>query len=163
MSRLFFGVSLCANGMREQTKAVNVLPNVPVKDAGYTLEKDHPYDAPVYGLVNGITTKTATYSVYVPQGQQPWRAGVLILVPNGMTAEAFAMSELGRKWMSVCDSYGCNMGIMEPKDGAWNIHWDATLRDDVQAVADVYTQMRSKSMDLPIPFTMDKSRFTLVG
>lgn len=166
---LLLSVFLFAQGVTDQnpTKALDSIKEVaqiPVKVAGYTMNAEDPYRPPVSGLGHDLVANGARYSVYVPASQQPWKPGVIILTPNGTTAKAFALSELGRQWMAAADAYDFNLGFMEPANGGkWNITGDPKLRNDLKAVEDVYTQMRSKSLNLSIPFTMDKSRVSLVG
>ncbi|MDY0290121.1 MAG: PHB depolymerase family esterase [Sphaerochaeta sp.] len=137
---------------------------VPVKAAGFTMHAEDPYRPPVWGLGHDLVANGARYSVFVPESQHPWKPGVIILTPNGTTAKAFALSTLGRQWMAAAETYEFNLGFMEPAHGAeWNISGDPALRNELKAVEDVYTQMRSKSQNLSVPFTMDKSRVSLVG
>lgn len=144
--------------------SIQEVAQVPVKTAGFTMNAEDPYRPPVWGLGHDLVANGARYSVYVPATQQPWKPGVIILTPNGTTAKEFALSKLGRQWMATADKYEFNLGFMEPAQGGkWNISFDANLRNDQKAVEDVYTQMRSKSQSLSIPFTMDKSRVSLVG
>ncbi len=148
----------------KQLDAITEIAPVPVKEAGFTMNADDPYRPPVWGLGHDLVANGARYSVYVPATQHPWKPGVIILTPNGTTAKQFALSKLGRQWMAAADIYEFNLGFMEPANGAeWNITGDPNLRNDLKAVEDVYTQMRSKSQNLSIPFTMDKSRVSLVG
>jgi len=146
----------------KQESKINTLPAEQAKDLITGLNAENPYFPPLTGLANDMNASGATYSVYVPEGQYPWAPGVIILTPNGTTAKAFALSTTGRVWMTLADKYKFSLGIVEPENGAWNIDGKGG-RDEVAAIVNVYTQMRSKSLKLNLPFTMDKSRVTLVG
>lgn len=157
-------VGLCfAQGVQpKQTTQINTLPQDSAKDFLNGLNQVNPYYPPVSGLAHNMNAKGVIYSVYVPEGQYPWAPGVIILTPNNTTAKEFALSEKGRTWMSLADKYKFSFGIVEPEKGKWNIDGKSG-RDEVEALINVYTQMRSKSQNLNLPFTMDKSRVTLVG
>ena len=144
-------------------ESISIVAEVPVSEKGYSLDPASPYLPPVSGLANNMAANGAVYSVYVPSNLYPWAPGVIIIVPDGETAEGFAMSELGREWMAAADELGFALGFAESENGTWNVSGDPSMRNDVQAIEDVYTQMRSKSVSLYLPFTMDKSRVTLVG
>ena len=142
---------------------VKTVQDVPVSEKGFSFDPASPYLPPVPGFAEHMEADGAVYSVYVPDDLDPWRPGVIILVPDGTGAAEFALSDLGRTWMSAADEYGFALGFAEPAEGGWNVTGDPQKRDDVDAVEDVYTQMRSKSQTLELPFTMDKSRVSLVG
>lgn len=154
---------------RNATKAIESIVEIkplPAKSVGYdfSIKKADPYTPPIWGLGHDLVANGTRYSVYVPEKQHPWKPGVIILVPNNTTAKEFSLSSLGRQWMAAADAQGFNLGFMEPQNGKeWNLSGNPKQRNDLKAVEDVYTQMRSKSMDLSIPFTMDKSRVSLVG
>ena len=142
---------------------ITITPDVPVTEKGFSFDPAAPYLPPVSGFAEHMEAGGAVYSVYVPEDHAPWSPGVIILVPDGTTSVDFALGETGRAWMQAADDYGFALGFVESAEGGWNTTGDSTGRDDVKAVEDVYTQMRSKSMTLELPFTMDKSRVFLVG
>ena len=139
------------------------IPQQPAKELVKGLDEENPYYPPITGLAHDMNAKGTIYSVYVPQGQYPWAPGVIILTPDGVTAREFAESELGKEWMRAAETHKFSFGIVQPEYGVWNVTGAEDGRDEVEAIINVYTQMRSKSKDLNLPFTMDKSRVTLVG
>ena len=138
---------------------ISITPSVPVSVKGFSYDPASPYLPPVSGLGHNNNASGALYSVYVPADFQPWSPGVIILVPDGISAESFSYTETGRKWMAAADKYGFAVGYVESAGDGWG----KAGRDEIEAVENVYTQMRSKSKALIIPFTMDKSRVSLVG
>lgn len=164
LSTLLFAQGVADSHPVKPLDSIKEVAPEPVKVVGFTMNTDDPYRPPVWGLGHDLVANGARYSVFVPASQHPWKPGVIILTPNGTTAKQFALSELGRQWMAAAEMHEFNLGFMEPANGAeWNINGDPSLRNDLKAVEDVYTQMRSKSQNLSLPFTMDKSRVSLVG
>ena len=152
--------------MAQDAKAVEdirIVEDVPVSEKGYTFDPADPYAPPVSGFAEHMEASGCVYSVYVPQDMQPWSPGVIILVPDGVSSRDFALSETGRQWMHEADEESFALGFVEASSDGWNTTGDPAKRDDLAAVEAVYTQMRSKSQTLELPFTMDKSRVSLVG
>lgn len=79
------------------------------------------YVAGYYGLwsmpldVNGAGRSMC---VYVPKNYFPCCDMLLVLAPDGKTAEEFA-NESG--WMALSEEYGFGIGFLEAKDGKWNL------------------------------------------
>ncbi len=164
LSTVLFAQGVTDSNPAKSLDSIKEVAPEAVKVVGFTMNADDPYRPPVWGLGHDLVANGARYSVFVPASQHPWKPGVIILTPNGTTAKQFALSELGRQWMAAAEIHEFNLGFMEPANGAeWNISGDPSLRNDLKAVEDVYTQMRSKSQNLSLPFTMDKSRVSLVG
>ena len=135
--------------------------------AEYTYDPAHPYDGVMHGLFNNVaitageTTGTATY--YLPEGLQPWAQAVIILTPDGVTAEEFAAGEIGAQWKALADEYKIGITFLAPVNGAWNLALDPAGADDGAVVSQLYFTMRSKSVKLDAPFSMDKTHCSLVG
>ncbi len=135
--------------------------------AEYTFDEDHPYDGVMSGLfpdvpiAAGEDTGHAAY--YLPEGLQPWAQAAIILTPDGTTAEEFAASEIGEQWKAVADANKIAVVFLAPADGNWNLTLDPARADDGAIVNQLYFTMRSKSVTLPAPFSMDKTHCSLIG
>lgn len=135
--------------------------------AEYTYDPEHPYDGVMHGLFNNVAitvgeeTGYATY--YLTEGLQPWAQAVLILTPDGVTAEEFAASETGEQWKAVADEYKIGVTFLAPVNGSWNLTLDPAGADDGAIVNQLFFTMRSKSVKLDAPFSMDKTHCALVG
>ena len=135
--------------------------------AEYTYDPEHPYDGVMSGLFNNVAitveedTGYATY--YLPEGLQPWAQAAIILTPDNTTAEEFAASETGEQWKALADEYKIAVTFLAPVDGSWNLTLDAERPDDGAIVNQLYFTMRSKSVQLDAPFSMDKTHCSLIG
>ena len=133
--------------------------------AEYTYNPDKPYDGVMSGLFNNVAitvgedTGLATY--YLPEGLQPWTPAVIVLTPDNTTAEAFAAAETGEQWKAVAEANKIAVVFLAPVDGTWNL--DGQGADDGAIVNQLYFTMRSKSVELDAPFSMDKTHTALVG
>jgi len=133
--------------------------------AEYTFNPEKPYDGVMSGLFNNVAitveadTGLATY--YLPEGLQPWANAVIVLTPDNTTAEAFAASEIGAQWKALCDANMMAAAFLAPVDGTWNL--DGQGADDGAIINQLYFTMRSKSVKLDAPFSMDKTHTALVG
>ena len=96
---------------------IAIVSEKPISEKGYSFDAARPYLPPVSGLGNNLSAGGATYSVYVPAGFKPWPAGVIILVPDGDSAEEFALSELGRTWMASADANSFALGFVQSGEG----------------------------------------------
>jgi len=133
--------------------------------AEYTFDPADPYTGVMSGLFNNVAitveedTGLATY--YLPKGLQPWANAAIILTPDNTTAEAFAASETGEQWKAVAEANMMAVAFLAPVDGTWNL--DGEGADDGAIVNQLYFTMRSKSVKLDAPFSMDKTHTALVG
>ena len=133
--------------------------------AEYTFDPADPYTGVMKGEFNNVAitveadTGLATY--YLPDGLQPWANAAIILTPDGVTAEAFADSETGAQWKAVADANMMAVAFLAPVDGSWNL--DGQGADDGAIINQLYFTMRSKSVKLDAPFSMDKTHTALVG
>ena len=133
--------------------------------AEYTYNPEKPYDGVMTGLFNNVAitvgedTGLATY--YLPEGMTPWAKATIVLTPDNTTAEAFAATEIGEQWKAVADENKAAVVFLAPVDGTWNL--DLQGADDGAILNELYFTMRSKSVKLVAPFSMDKTHTALVG
>jgi len=133
--------------------------------AEYTYNPEKPYDGVMSGLFNNVAitvgedTGLATY--YLPEGMTPWAKATIVLTSDNTTAEAFAATEIGEQWKAVADENKAAVVFLAPVDGTWNL--DLQGADDGAIVNELYFTMRSKSVKLDAPFSMDKTHTALVG
>ena len=133
--------------------------------AEYTFNPEKPYDGVMSGEFDNVAiaveadTGFATY--YLPEGLQPWANAVIVLTPDNTTAEAFADTETGMQWKALCDENKMAVAFLAPVDGTWNL--DGQGADDGAIINQLYFTMRSKSVKLDAPFSMDKTHTALVG
>ena len=115
-------------------------------EAKYYVNPSQPYNAAIHGVFNNQPVKNSEvqgiYSVYIPQNLQPWRPVVMVLTPNGVTAEMFMNSEIGTQWRQTADKYNFAVSFLQP-DERWNNADLDSERDDAEYVKTVYTQLRS--------------------
>ncbi len=133
--------------------------------AEYTYNPEKPYDGVMTGLFNNVAitvgedTGLATY--YLPEGMTPWAQATIVLTPDNTTAEVFAATEIGEQWKALADELKIGVVFLAPVDGTWNL--DLQGADDGAIVNQLYFTMRSKSVKLDAPFSMDKTHTSLVG
>ena len=133
--------------------------------AEYTFDPADPYTGVMKGEFNNVAitveadTGLATY--YLPSGLQPWANAAIVLTPDNTTAEAFADSEIGEQWKAVAEANMMAVAFLAPVDGTWNL--DGQGADDGAIINQLYFTMRSKSVMLDAPFSMDKTHTALVG
>ena len=132
------------------------------------VDPTNPYLPPVSGLFHGqeiaAETLEGRYSVYIPSAFQPCSGGVLLLPPDGTTAETFWASETGLAWKAVADRAQIALIAAEPENGGrWNILQTPDGRDEAAFLKKVYDTIRSKSGELNAPFDMDERAFYVVG
>ena len=133
--------------------------------AEYTYNPEKPYDGVMTGWFNNVAitagedTGLATY--YLPEGMTPWAQATIVLTPDNTTAEAFAATEIGAQWKALADEYKIGVVFLAPVDGTWNL--DLQGADDGEVLNQLYFTMRSKSVKLDAPFSMDKTHTSLVG
>ncbi|MBQ4266301.1 MAG: poly(3-hydroxybutyrate) depolymerase [Clostridia bacterium] len=133
--------------------------------AEYTFDPANPYVGVMKGEFNNVAitveadTGLATY--YLPDGLTPWANAAIVLTPDNTTAEAFADSEIGEQWKAVAEANMMAVAFQAPVDGTWNL--DGQGADDGAIINQLYFTMRSKSVKLDAPFSMDKTHTALVG
>jgi len=133
--------------------------------AEYTYNPEKPYNGVMHGLFNNVAitvgedTGLATY--YLPEGMTPWAKATIVLTPDNTTAEAFAATEIGEQWKAVAEENKAAVVFLAPVDGTWNL--DLQGADDGAILNELYFTMRSKSVKLDAPFSMDKTHTALVG
>ena len=133
--------------------------------AEYTYNPEKPYDGVMTSWFNNVAitagedTGLATY--YLPEGMTPWAQATIVLTPDNTTAEAFAATEIGAQWKELADAYKIGVVFLAPVDGTWNL--DLQGADDGEVINQLYFTMRSKSVKLDAPFSMDKTHTSLVG
>lgn len=133
--------------------------------AEYTFDPANPYVGVMKGEFNNVAitveadTGLATY--YLPDGLTPWAQATIVLTPDNTTAEAFADTEIGEQWKALADEKKIAVVFLAPVDGTWNL--DLQGADDGAIVNQLYFTMRSKSVKLDAPFSMDKTHTSLVG
>ncbi|MBQ9740227.1 MAG: hypothetical protein IJV91_04715, partial [Kiritimatiellae bacterium] len=131
--------------------------------AEYTYNPEKPYDGVMTGLFNNVAitagedTGLATY--YLPEGMTPWAQATIVLTPDGITAEAFAATSVGEEWKALADELKIAVVFLAPVDGTWNL--DLQGADDGAILNQLYFTMRSKSVKLDAPFSMDKTHTSL--
>ncbi|MBR3796841.1 MAG: dienelactone hydrolase family protein [Clostridia bacterium] len=133
--------------------------------AEYTYDPENPYVGVMKGEFNNVAiavgedTGLATY--YLPDGLTPWAQATIVLTPDNTTAEAFADTEIGEQWKALADEKKIAVVFLAPADGTWNL--DLQGADDGEILNQLYFTMRSKSVKLDAPFSMDKTHTSLVG
>ncbi len=127
-----------------------------------------PYQPPVSGMFHGQQIDadgvTGQYSVYIADNFEPCSDGILVLTPDGTTAEEFLSSATGQGWIDLADEKGIAVVVAEPLDGqSWNLTDEADGRDDEAFLKNVYNTIRNKSQTVTAAFDMDERAFYLVG
>lgn len=127
-----------------------------------------PYQPPVSGMFHGQQIDadgvTGQYSVYIADNFEPCSDGILVLTPDGMTAQEFLRSATGQNWIDLADEKGIAVVVAEPLDGqSWNLTDEADGRDDEAFLKNVYNTIRNKSQTVTAAFDMDERAFYLVG
>ena len=127
-----------------------------------------PYASSVTGMFHeqptGVDTIPGTYSVFLPESLEQCVTGVMIAVPDGTTAKAFAEGETGKAWQALCEKNGVAAVFAEPKDGGtWNVSADAGGRDEVAYLKQVSDNFHSKSKTRDAAFNLNERAFYVVG
>lgn len=127
-----------------------------------------PYQPPVSGMFHGQQIDadgvTGQYSVYIADNFEPCSDGILVLTPDGTTAQEFLRSATGQDWIDLADEKGIAVIVAEPLDGqSWNLTDETNGRDDEAFLKNVYNMIRNKSQAVTAAFDMDERAFYLVG
>jgi polyhydroxybutyrate depolymerase len=143
-------------------------PNQETKKNSYPPYPEYPYSPPIKGLFHNQAPQDSSvpgrYSVYIPDNFEPCSPGVLILTPNGMSAQAFLEAEQGQNWLSVSAAYGIVIVVVEPYEAnVWNLSNSVNLRDDDAFLKNVYDAIRSKDTSIPAAFDLDERALYLAG
>ena len=108
----------------------------------------------------------AEYAIYIPEGTETRSPVVIILIPDGMTADEFAMSPIGNEWLYNAGKdplHKFAVAFVEP-DGKWNNSMDRSRRNEPLAVYGVFKTINSTSIAEGNAFhSLDKNRVSLVG
>lgn len=108
----------------------------------------------------------AEYAIYIPEGTETRSPAVIILVPDGMTAQDFAASPLGMEWMAAAGKdpvHKYAVAFVEP-EGTWNNSFDEERRNEPLAIYGVFKTINSTSVpDGNAFYSLDKNRVSLVG
>ena len=132
---------------------------------GAPVDPSDPYGPPISGTFHGQTLEgyEGCYTVFIPDSFEFCSPGVMLLTPDGQTAQEFYQSDIGSQWRALCEEKGVAAVIVEPLDGAWNVDDSETARDDESYLKKVYDTIRSKSTDIAAAFDMDERAFYLIG
>lgn len=86
-----------------------------------TVDPENSYQPPVSGMfheqqidVDGVTGQ---YSVYIADNFEPCSDGILVLPPDGVTAQEFLETDVGLDWIDLADEKGIAVIVAEPQDG----------------------------------------------
>jgi polyhydroxybutyrate depolymerase len=102
--------------------------------------------------------------VYIPDNFEPCSPGVMILTPNGTSAQSFLEAGQGQNWLGLCDSYGIAAVVAEPYEAnVWNLANSVNFRDDDAFLKNVYDTIRSKTAAIPAAFDLDERALYLAG
>ena len=116
-------------------------------------DPDHPYAGSVTGMFHDQTAgeNLGEYSVYLPSTIEQCVTGVMIAVPEDMTAKAFTQSLLGQAWQAVSEKYGIALAFAEAEDGQdWNLD-GKDGRDEAAYLKAVSDNFHSKNK--PVSYT----------
>lgn len=127
-----------------------------------------PYASSVTGMFHeqalGSDTLSGTYTVFLPESLEQCVTGVMIAVPDGTTAKAFAQGETGRAWQALCEKYGTAAVFAEPENGGtWNVSGAASGRDEAAYLKQVSDNFHSKSKTRDAAFNLNERAFYVVG
>lgn len=129
---------------------------------------DNPYAPPIQGLFHNQSpldkTVPGKYTVYIPGSFEPCSPAVVILTPNGVSAENFHKSTRGSDWVTVADSHGVALVIAEPYEaGNWNLSNSPTARFDEIFLYEVWNTINKKFRTVTAAFDLDERSLYWVG
>ena len=132
---------------------------------GAPVNPKNPYGPPISGTFHNqkVADYTGNYTVYIPENYEFCSPAVMILTPDGQSAETFFQSSEGQAWKKLCDAEGIAAVIAEPADGTWNLADAPSARDDEAYLKKVFDTTRSKSTDIAAAFDMNERAFYLIG
>ena len=128
-------------------------------------DPDHPYAGSVTGMFHDQTAgeNLGEYSVYLPSTIEQCVTGVMIAVPEDMTAKAFTQSLLGQAWQAVSEKYGIALAFAEAEDGQdWNLD-GKDGRDEAAYLKAVSDNFHSKNKQKDAAFNLNERAFYVVG
>ena len=92
----------------------------PYDDTSIPDMSSNPYSTAFYGLWSNyveLESGNRNFCIYTPQGYFPWERLVMVLGPNGMTAEEFANESV---WMDISEENAVAIAFLEPDEsGEW--------------------------------------------
>lgn len=129
---------------------------------------DNPYAPPIKGVFHNQSpldkTVPGKYTVYIPGTFEPCSPAVVILTPNGVSAEKFYGSTQGENWITVADSHGVALVIAEPYEvGSWNLSNSPTERFDEIFLYEIWNTINKKSRNVIAAFDLDERSLYWVG
>lgn len=127
-----------------------------------------PYAPPVQGVFHNQSPSDETvpgkYTVYIPQSFQPCSPAIVILTPDGISAESFYKSARGTNWAAVADAHGAALVIAEPYEaGSWNLSNAPTARFDEVFLYEVWNTINKKNARIAAAFDLDERSLYWVG
>lgn len=128
----------------------------------------NPYAPPIQGvfhnqspLDNAVPGK---YTVYIPGSFEPCSPAIIILTPDGVSAESFYESDRGVNWITVADTHGAALVIAEPYEaGSWNLSNSPTARFDEIFLYEVWNTLNKKYASITAVFDLDERALYWVG
>jgi polyhydroxybutyrate depolymerase len=129
---------------------------------------DYPYSPPIQGAFHNQPTLAATvpgqYSVYIPENFEPCSPAVLILPPNGVSAQSFYSGTAGAGWTEAADNHGFALVIAEAHNaGNWNLGNAPTSRFDEFFLYEIWDTINKKFTSIPAAFDLDERALYLCG
>ena len=128
----------------------------------------NPYAPPVQGVFHNQSPSDKTipgrYTVYIPETFEPCSSAVVILTPNGASAENFYGSTYGANWVAVADAHGVALVIAEPYEaGSWNLSNSPMARFDEMFLYEVWNTINKKFRTVTAAFDLDERSLYWVG
>lgn len=128
----------------------------------------NPYAPPIQGVFHNQSpldkTVPGTYTVYIPGSFEPCSPAIVILTPDGISAESFYESDRGANWTRVADTHGAALVIAEPYEaGKWNLNNSPTARFDEIFLYEVWNTINKKSASIPAAFDLDERALYWAG
>ncbi|MDR2404547.1 MAG: hypothetical protein LBD78_11025 [Spirochaetaceae bacterium] len=142
--------------------------NQGTKKSDYPPYPEYPYSPPVKGLFHNQAPQDSSvpgrYSIYIPDNFEPCSPGVMILTPNGTSAQSFLEAGQGQNWLGLCAAYGIAAVVAEPYEAnVWNLSNSVNFRDDDAFLKNVYDTIRNKAAAIPAAFDLDERALYLAG
>lgn len=128
----------------------------------------NPYAPPVQGAFHNQSpldkTVPGKYTVYIPGTFEPCSPAIIILTPDGISAESFYGSDRGADWITVADTHGTALVIAEPYEaGNWNLSNSPTARFDEIFLYEVWNTINKKFASIAAAFDLDERALYWVG
>lgn len=128
----------------------------------------NPYAPPIQGVFHGQSPLDKTipgkYTVYIPKSFEPCSPAIVILTPNGVSAEVFYASTQGANWVTIADKHGAALVIAEPYEaGEWNLSNSPTARFDEIFLYEIWKTISQKFRSITAAFDLDERSLYWVG